>query len=176
LLGVDAPELDALALQAPGGADGLVLVPHLDGERTPNRPGATGTLSGLRSDVTRAQLARAAFEGVVANLLAGADELARWEPRSVDGRVVLVGGGARSAAYRQVVADHTGRPGTVPDSAELVARGAAQQAAAVLTGSSIDDLAEAWGLGSSTTVDPDPAADGPAVRAAYAAVVSNQPS
>ena len=75
LLGVDHARFDALALEAPAGAGGLVLVPHLDGERTPNRPDATGSLTGLRSDVTPAQLARAAVEGVVCNLLAGADVL-----------------------------------------------------------------------------------------------------
>ena len=75
LLGVDHARFDVLALEAPAGAGGLVLVPHLDGERTPNRPHATGTLTGLRTDVTPAQLARAALEGVVCNLLAGADAL-----------------------------------------------------------------------------------------------------
>jgi len=60
LLGVDAPGLDALALEASPGAGGLVLVPHLDGERTPNLPHAAGTLAGIRSDIGRAQLARAA--------------------------------------------------------------------------------------------------------------------
>lgn len=168
LVGVDAAGLDALALDAPAGAGGVVLIPHLDGERTPNRPGATGTLTGLRSDVSREQLARAAFEGVVANLLAGADELARWEPSVSDGRVLLIGGGARSAAYRQVVADLTGRRILVPEADELVARGAALQAAAVLTGRPLDDLAAAWGLGPSVAVDPDPSVDGAAVRAAYA--------
>ena len=73
LLGVDTDGFDQLALEAPPGAGGLVLVPHLDGERTPNRPDATGTLTGLRTDADPAQLARAAVEGVVANLLAGAD-------------------------------------------------------------------------------------------------------
>ena len=163
LLGVDAAGLDDLALRAPTGAGGLVLVPHLDGERTPNRPDATGHLVGIRSDVTREQLARAAFEGVVCNLLAGADHL-----RAGDGRVVLVGGGARSAAYRQVVADLLGRPVHVPDADELVARGAAIQAAAVLTGAAFDEIAAAWEVDRGLTVDPDPAADPDAVRAAYA--------
>ena len=63
------------------GAGGLVLVPHLDGERTPNRPDATGLLAGIRSDVTREQLARAAVEGVVCNLLAGADHLPAGDGR-----------------------------------------------------------------------------------------------
>ena len=47
LLGVNQAHFDALALEAPAGADGLVLVPYLDGERTPNRPDASGVLTGL---------------------------------------------------------------------------------------------------------------------------------
>jgi xylulokinase len=172
LLGVDAAGLDALALAAPSGAGDLVLVPHLDGERTPNRPGASGTLAGIRSDVTREQLARAAVEGVVANLPAGADELVHWEPRTADGRVVLVGGGARSPAYRQVVADLTGRPVIVPEADELVARGAALQAASVSSGASLDEVASAWGPGPTSTVEPDPAIDGAALRASYAGAVA----
>jgi xylulokinase len=168
LLGVDPAEFDALALTAPAGARGLVLVPYLDGERTPNLPHASGAVIGLRSDVTREQLAGAAVEGVVANLLAAADELARWDPSGRSGRVLLIGGGARSQAYRQVIADLTGRPVIVPDDGEPVARGAALQAAAVLTGRSLQDIAAAWGTGPTTTVEPDPAVDGPAVRAAYA--------
>jgi xylulokinase len=168
LLAVEPAGLDALALAGPAGAGGLVLVPHLDGERTPNRPDATGTLTGVRSDVSREQLARAAVEGVVANLLAGVDDLAGWEPGVAHGQVVLIGGGARSAAYRQVVADLTGRPVVVPDAEELVARGAAVQAAAVLTGASFADVGSAWGSGRGATTEPDPAVDAAAVRAAYA--------
>jgi len=167
LLGVDVAGLDALALAAPAGAGGLVLVPHLDGERTPNRPDATGTLTGIRSDVTREQLARAAVEGVICNLLTGADELERWEPRITEGRVVLTGGGAHSAAYRQVVADLTGRPVHVTDADQPVARGAALQAAAVLTGSTLDHITDAWGPGRSLTIEPQPSIDAAAVRAAY---------
>ena len=164
LLGVDASGLDHLALAAPAGAEGLVLVPHLDGERTPNRPDATGVLAGLRSDVSRAQLARAAIEGVVCNLLAGADRLGA-ERR----RVLLIGGGARSPAYRRCVADLCGSEVVVPTDQELVARGAAIQAAAVLAGRSIDDVAAAWPL-EVDTVRPDPAIDGTAIREAYAHV------
>lgn len=169
LLAVTPPELDELALAAPAGAGGLVLVPHLDGERTPNRPGATGLLAGLRSDVTREQLARAAFEGVVCNLLAGAAHLPAG-----GGRVLLVGGGARSRAYRQVVADLLGRPVTVPAAEELVALGAAVQAAAVLAGAGFDEVAAAWGVERGTTVEPGPGASAAEeVRAAYAAAVGD---
>ena len=168
LLGVDAAGLDALALAATPGSGGLVLVPHLDGERTPDRPQATGTLAGIRSDVSREQLARAAVEGVACNLVAGADELMRAQAGASDGRVVLVGGGSRSAAYRQVVADLTGRPVLVPDDGDAVARGAAVQAAAVLAGCGVDDVIASWQEGPATIVEPDPGADGAAIRAAYA--------
>ena len=164
LLGADHERFEQLASAAPAGADGLVLVPHLDGERTPNRPDATGTLTGLRSDVTPELLARAAVEGVVANLLAGADALGDG-----DGRVLLIGGGAQSAAYRRVAADLTGRPVVVPRERELVACGAAVQAAAVLHGRAIDAVAEAWGLGEGEEIEPDPSVDRAAVRAAYEA-------
>jgi xylulokinase len=171
LLGVRPDELDGLALAAPAGAGGLVLVPHLDGERTPNRPDATGTLAGIRSDVSREQLARAAVEGVVCNLLAGADDLAQWEPSVSSGRVMLIGGGAKSAAYRHTVADLTGRTVVLPEG-ELVAQGAAAQAAAVLTGASLADIADAWGLGTGTTVEPDGSIDPATVRSPYAALVA----
>ena len=82
--------------------------------------------------------------------------------------MLLIGGGARSAAYRQVVADLTGREVVVPREDELVACGAALQAAAVLHGGDVDDLAEAWGLGTGETIEPDPAVDRAAIRAAYA--------
>ncbi len=165
LLGAGQEEFDALALDAAPGSGGLVLVPHLDGERTPNRPTATGTLSGIRSDATPAQLARAAVEGVVCNLLSAADALG--QPAS-DGRVILVGGAARSAAYRRVVADLTGRVVLVPSDSELVARGGAVQAAAVHLQCGFADITEAWGLGQGHVVEPDETVDRRAIRAAYA--------
>ncbi len=142
-------------------------MPHFDGERTPNRPDATGTLCGLRSDVTPAQLARAAIEGVVCNLLAGADALG-----PLTGRVFLVGGAARSSAYRRVVADITGREVVVPTEGELVATGAAVQAAAIHLGCDFGRVGDAWGLGRGEVVEPDGTVDGDAVRAAYAAALA----
>jgi xylulokinase len=165
LLGVDRDQFDELALAAPAGAGGLVLVPYLDGERTPNRPDATGLLGGIRTDVTPAQLARAAIEGVVCNLLAAADALG---PPAADGRVFLIGGAARSAAYRRVVADLTGRALQVPSDEELVAGGAAIQAAAVSSGCDFSSVTETWSLGKGDVVEPDDRVDRSAVRAAYA--------
>lgn len=167
LLGVDSAEFARLALEETPGSRGLVLVPHFDGERTPNRPTASGVLSGLRSDLSRGQLARAAVEGVVCNLLAGADALALGDgltPR----RVVVIGGGSRSAAFVRIVADLTGRPVEVPRERELVACGAAVQAAGVLTGRPFEEVAAAWGAGAGDIVEPDGDVDRAGIRAAYA--------
>jgi len=167
LLGVDAAGLDGLALAAPAGARGLTLLPYLDGERTPDRPTSTGTLAGIRSGVTREDLARAAVEGVVCGLLDALDVLAALVP--VDGGpLLLVGGGARSPAYRRVLADLSGRVVLVPGVEEAVATGACVQAAATLLGRSLADVQAAWGLGAGTSIEPDPSVDAGAVRGAYA--------
>jgi xylulokinase len=167
-LGVDPAGLDALALAAPPGARGATLLPYFDGERTPNRPGAAGLLTGLRAGSTREDVARAAYEGVVCGLLDGLDALVAAGVR-VDGRLFLVGGGAHSAAYRQVVADLARRAVTVVDAPELVALGACVQAAARATDAPIADVQEAWGLGSGTTTEPAASADAAAgTRARYA--------
>jgi xylulokinase len=156
LLGVDHPGLDRLALAAPSGCGGLVLVPYLAGERTPNRPEATGTLQGITNDVTRETLARAAFEGVVCSLLEGLDALGAAGVPTQAGRMVLLGGGARSMAYRQVLATLSGRPVTVMADSEIVSAGAALQAAVVATGSDPADVADAWNLREGDTTDPGP--------------------
>ena len=130
LLGTDHQSFEDLVLAQEAGCGGLVLLPYLDGERTPNRPDATGVLSGIRSDVSRGQLARAAVEGVVCGLLDGLDALTTAGV-ATGGRLFLIGGGSRSAAFRQVVADLAQRPVFVPDADEHVATGACIQAAVV---------------------------------------------
>jgi xylulokinase len=176
LLGVDHAGFEALVLEEPVGAGGLVMLPYLDGERTPNRPNATGILQGLRSDVRRSQLARASVEGVVCGLLDGLDALSACGVRT-DGRLFLIGGGSRSAAFRQTVADLAQRTVFVPDADEHVATGACLQAAAVWFASQgrpidgiVGALSKAWGLGGGTETHPNPTANAGAVRLAYAAL------
>lgn len=169
LLGVDHDRFDALALDAEPGAGGLTLLPYFDGERTPNRPAATGVLGGIRSATTPAQLARAAVEGVACSLLDAFDALAAHVP--VDGRVFLVGGGARSAAYRQVLADLLDRPLLLPGNDEAVATGACVQAAALLEQIEPADVAARWAATSAPVATVTPGAGRAAaeqIRAAYA--------
>ncbi|HCU50111.1 MAG TPA: xylulose kinase, partial [Micromonosporaceae bacterium] len=135
LLGVDLDELSRLALRAPAGSDGLVLVPYLDGERTPNRPDASGAFHGLtHANTTPAHLARAAVEGMLCALADGLDALVAQGARPE--RVILIGGGAQSDAVRQLAPAILGCPVVVPSPGEYVADGAARQAAWVLSGQS----------------------------------------
>ncbi|MDQ4490058.1 FGGY-family carbohydrate kinase [Sinomonas sp. ASV486] len=133
LLAVRLPELTELALSAPAGAGGLTLVPYFEGERTPNLPDATGSLHGLTlHNYTRANLARAAVEGIVCSLADGLTALAAAGVMAE--RIILVGGGARSAAVQQAAAAIFGMPVHVPEPGEYVADGAARQAASLLLG------------------------------------------
>ncbi len=131
LLGLDHVAFDDLALD--GDADGLVLVPYLAGERTPNLPESTGTLLGITlANLTPSAMARAAVEGVVCSL---ADACTAVERAGVRGtRALFVGGGARYRALQQVARETFSLPVAFPEPAEYVALGMARQAAGVLTG------------------------------------------
>lgn len=132
LLGVTHDELSSLALSAAAGADGLTLLPYFEGERTPNLPDATASLTGMTlASTTRANLARAAVEGMLRGLGAGLDAL-RDLGIPLD-RALLIGGGAQSEAVRRIAPEILGLPVVVPEPGEYVALGAARQAAA-LTG------------------------------------------
>ena len=128
-----------------------IVIPYFDGERTPNRPDSTGSLFGLTNSTTPAQIALAAHDGVLCGLFDGRDALDA-AGAGIDGRLLLVGGGSRSSAYRQRTADLHGSEIFVPKVDEAVAAGAALQAAAIFTGESLDDLARAWKLADSTMV------------------------
>ncbi len=164
-LGTDASGLAELALAAADDPGEAMLVPYFDGERTPNLPDATGTFVGLTNATTREQLALAAHDGVLCGLLDGLDAL-RSVGAACDGRLFLVGGGSRSMAYRQRLADLSGQPVVVPHTDETVATGAAVQAAVVATGESFTKVIARWQLGAGDTVAP--ATDARARRTQYA--------
>lgn len=133
MLGTDLTGLDRLATGAEPGAGGIVLLPYLDGERTPELPGAAGSLHHLTRDNMRPEnIARAAVEGMLLGL---ADGLAALTDSGVPvERVQLVGGAARSEAVRAAAPAVLGARVEVPPPAEYVAIGAARQAAWVLAG------------------------------------------
>ena len=133
LTGTDLDGLSARALAAGPGAGGIAVLPYLDGERSPNRPDATGVLRGLTTrTATPANLARAAIEAVLATLAEAADLIAAQGASRE--RVLLIGGGARSEAARRLAPGILGVPVLVPAPEEYVALGAARQAAWALAG------------------------------------------
>lgn len=161
LLGVDHDGLSTLALESSAGANGVTVLPYYGGERTPNRPHAVGTWTGLSASTTRADLARAAFEALLCALADAVDELVRHtgqEPR----RLLMIGGATASPALRALAPAILARPVTFLPAGEYVALGAARQAAWALAGT---DGPPAWPLPSGETAEAEPT---PAVRERYA--------
>lgn len=133
LLGVDSTGLEILARQAPPGSEGVVMLPYLSGERTPNLPHSTGSLHGLRPETLRpSHIARAAVEGMLCNVADALDHL-RGAGIPIQ-RVLLIGGAARSPLVAELTAQIFGLTVTVPEPNEYVALGAARQAAWALNG------------------------------------------
>lgn len=160
-LGVDHDELARLALASPAGANGVTFLPYYGGERTPNRPDATGVWTGLTPRTTREDLARAAFEALLCSLADAVDflvEATRTPPR----RILMVGGATRSPAVRALAPAILGGDVVLPPTGEYVARGAARQAAWALGGA---DAPPYWDLTGAETLRGEP--DG-AVRERYA--------
>ncbi|NYI06340.1 xylulokinase [Allostreptomyces psammosilenae] len=149
LLGLDREAVEA-------GGD-VVLLPYLDGERTPNLPRATGLLTGLTHDTTPGQLLQAAYDGAAQALLGALDTVAvSGSGVAEDAPLLLIGGGAKGTAWRNTVRRLSGRAVVVPEQEELVALGAAAQAAALLTGESAAEIARRWETARGTVLDPLP--------------------
>jgi xylulokinase len=164
MLGTDPSGLSSLALAAQAGAGGLTLLPYLDGERSPNRPDASGVLRGLTStNTTPENLARAAVEALLCSL---ADAIGNLADCGITAqRVILIGGAARSEAVRRIAPAIFEVPVTVPPPAEYVALGAARQAAWALSGA---ESPPEWPLpGTSAEYTAEPV---PLVRERYAAL------
>ncbi len=163
LLGVDHGELGRLALAAAPGAAGAVLVPYFEGERTPNLPDATASLSGLTlANTTRPSIARAAIEGMLCGLADGLDAVRGQGVEA--GRLLLIGGAAQNPAVQAVAAQVFDVPVVVPEPGEYVADGAARQAAWVLGGAR-----PTWPVAVARSLEPDTR---PGIRVRYAAAAA----
>lgn len=133
LLAVDHTGLAELAMAGSAGANGVTLLPYLDGERTPNRPFARGHFYGITSATRREDIARAAIEGLLCSLRDAIRALENATGVATE-RVLLIGGGARNAAVKALAPSIFGVEVIVPASAEYVALGAARQAAWAASG------------------------------------------
>ncbi len=143
ILGKIHDEVGALALSATPGANGLSLLPYFEGERTPNRPTATGVFGGMNlNNSNPADIARAMVEGMLCGLVDAVDALEKLGVNVK--RIILIGGAAKNPAVSQIASALFGREVLVPPAGEYVANGAARQAAWALLGGS---SAPNWDLG-----------------------------
>ena len=162
MIGTDIDGATRLALEAAPGSGGLVLLPYLDGERTPNLPDASGSILGLTRDaMTPGNLARASIEGMLCGLADAVDALRAQGV--VPARIMLVGGAAANPAVQEVATTVFDLPVVVPPPGEYVADGAARQAAWALLGGAEPP---AWVLAGEVERDPAPI---PGIREAYSA-------
>ncbi|HEY8966253.1 MAG TPA: xylulokinase [Candidatus Methylacidiphilales bacterium] len=131
---------DAVA-SVPPGADGLLFLPYLQGERTPNLPSGTGVLHGMTAtNATPARIARAMIEGATLGMAYGLERLRKLG--IAPSEIRLTGGGSKSAVWRQLCADVFGTPVVTMESAEGAALGAAIQAASLVTGEALPEASE----------------------------------
>jgi xylulokinase len=149
ILGKTHDEVGALALTSIPGAHGLTLLPYFEGERTPNRPDATGVFSGMNiANSNPADIARAMIEGMLSGL---ADAVQSLADLGVDiKRVLIIGGAAKNPAVGQIASALFGRPVLIPPAGEYVADGAAKQAAWALLGGNTPPV---WDLGKATHIE-----------------------
>jgi len=147
---------DALdrAGEVPAGANGLLLSPYLEGERTPNLPHASGSLAGLsHANLSQGSIIRAAVDAVAASLAYANHALVRLGVEK--SLVTLVGGGSLHPTWQHAIADATGLPVQVRSGGDHAARGAAIQIAAIVREESLASLVERWRPPVAAEVQPD---------------------
>ncbi|MGW7519948.1 FGGY family carbohydrate kinase [Streptomyces sp. NPDC054796] len=167
LLGTDLDGLSELALRSTPGAYGMVLLPYLEGELTPQLPHTAGSLHGMRRESMKPEhLARAAVEGMLCGL---ADALDVLRGRGVQvRRVFLLGQAAGLAAVREAAPALFGAQVVVPQPADYTALGAARQAAWALSGGGQPPQ---WPAAAAETFEPgEELPVGQAVRQQYVTV------
>jgi xylulokinase len=138
----DFARLEALAAEAPPGANGVRFLPFLEGAATPyRRPDARGAFLNLSSSHGTGDLLRAVMEGVAFNARECVEALGHGgvEPRDIR----LAEGGARSLVWCQIIADVLGRPVSLIEERDTSAAGAAILGRAALEYADVTDIADA---------------------------------
>ena len=152
LLGIDR--------EAAAAETDVVVLPYFDGERTPNLPNASATISGLRHATEPGEILLAAYRGAAVSLLEAVEALdSHGSGLDEEAALVLIGGGARGEAWRRVMGELSGRPVQIPAATELVAIGAAAQAAAALSSQAPEAVAQGWNTVAGESLAPVPRND-----------------
>jgi xylulokinase len=127
LFGLDVKAFDAEAAKAPAGADGLVVLPFFNGERTPNLPNGRASVNGITAaNFKRENLARAALESAIFGMRIGLEGFNTLGFKAREIR--LTGGGSKSPLWQSIAANVMNLPVRIPASGEAAAMGGAIQA------------------------------------------------
>jgi len=127
LMQLDVKTFDMEAEKAKIGADGVVILPFFNGERTPNLPNGRASINGITAaNFNRENLARAALESSIFGMRIGLDGFKSlgFKPKEIR----LTGGGSKSKLWQNIVANVTDLPIRIPTDSEAAATGAAIQA------------------------------------------------
>ena len=127
LLGFDIKTLDAESSKAPIGADGIVILPFFNGERTPNLPNGRASFNGITAaNFKKENLARAALESAIFGMRIGLDGFISlgFKPKEIH----LTGGGSKSTLWQTIAANVMNVPVRIPSGSEAAAMGGAIQA------------------------------------------------
>lgn len=174
LFGMSIEEMNAAAASAPAGAEGIVVLPFFNGERIPNLPhGRASILGATAANFSGNNIARAAMEAAIFGMRIGLESFKKLGFPAREIR--LVGGGAKSALWREITANVMGLPVRVPKEEEAAALGGALQALWCFeniteAGRTVDiaALTDAHvSIENGTSIEPDPAMI-PKYEAAYA--------
>jgi xylulokinase len=134
LFGLDVKSFDVEAAKAPIGADGLVVLPFFNGERTPNLPnGRAGINGATAANFKRENIARAGLESAIFGMRIGLEGFNTLGYKAQEIR--LIGGGAKSPLWQSIAANVMNLPVRVPAGDEAAALGGAIQALWCLDGS-----------------------------------------
>ena len=133
LFNLEVKDFDACAAKSPIGAEGVVFLPFFNGERTPNLPNGRASIVGLTSaNVSRGNIARAAMESAIFGMRIGLEAFQALGFRAKEIRII--GGGSKSALWREIAANVMNLPVKRPDNDEAAAMGGAIQALWCLEG------------------------------------------
>ena len=168
-LNLDFEDFSSLALTAKPGSGGLRFLPHLDGERTPNRPDARGQFKGItHTNFTSENIARSAIEGVIAGMVYAWRAVERLGVTKE--RVIVIGGAAKNRAVQEIAASMFASEIQIPQPGEYVADGAAKQAAWALLGLSSPPQ---WESSGTSKVQPQISAQNEDIVNSYMELISS---
>ena len=120
-------EFDSIAAKAPAGSEGVITLPFFNGERTPNLPNGKGCIVGMNmTNFKKENIFRSSLESAILGIRLGLDSFKTLGFPAKEIR--LIGGGAKSAVWRQITADILNLPIVVPEQEEAAALGSAIQA------------------------------------------------